>query len=198
MKSRFISRTIALLSGLLFAFTALAEIHIPDQSGPDDSLFPDKSKSLSLSHFSWGVEVGSSIDLGGNDMSTFDVNIDLGYKGSIFQLAGVGVGAHKAFGNEYTFIPVYAIARTNFRQRPSMLFMEVKAGYSFNTLSDSGSQGGEFFSVGCGINLYSSPKVRSHIVLSYGYFGLREADDDNIRYRGNNIDYAILSFGVCF
>lgn len=189
---------VTLLSGLLCALTAAADIHIPPQSSSKESLFPEKSVNLGRSHFTWGADVGSSIDLGGNDMSTVDLNTAIGYKGAFFQMAGVGVGAHKAFGNEYTFVPVYAIARTNFRHNPSLFFMEVKAGYSFNTLSDSGSQGGTFWSIGCGVNLYTSAKVRTHLVLSYGYFGLREADEENVRYRGNNIDYAILSFGVCF
>lgn len=162
------------------------------------SLLPHLDRPLSLSHFTWGADAGASIDLGGNDMSTFDVDAYFGYKGRFIRTAAIGSGIHKAFGNQYTFIPVYAMVRTSFRSKPSLLFMEVKAGYSFNTLDDSGSQGGFYGNVGVGINLAMSPKFNSHIVLSYGYFGLKKAQDTPMPYDGSCINYAVLRFGVNF
>lgn len=131
-------------------------------------------------------------------MSTFDADAIFGYKNSYWQVLGVGAGVHKAFGNEYTFVPVYAIMRTSFRSKPSLFFLDARAGYSFNTLADAGSQGGFIFSVGCGINLYVAKGINSHIIASYGYFGLKEATDANVPYRSDNIAYAMLRIGVSF
>ncbi|MBD5231061.1 MAG: hypothetical protein HDS66_02755 [Bacteroidales bacterium] len=167
------------------------------QSG-DDTLLGNRGRSLIGSHFTWGADVGSSVDLSGSDMTTFDIDAYFGYKGSLIRTAAVGAGVHKAFGNSYTFIPVYALLRTSFRSEPSLLFFELKGGYSFNTLADSGSAGGAYGSLGVGFNLAMSKKLQSHIVLSYGFFTLRHASELAIPYVGDNISYAILHFGVNF
>lgn len=164
----------------------------------DDSLFPELSRSLNRSHFTWGIDVGSSIDLGGNDMSTFDADAMFGYKSNYWKAIAIGAGVHKAFGNAYTFVPIYALVRTSFRSKPSLFFLDARAGYSFNTLADAGSQGGFTFSLGCGINLALYKGISSHIIVGYSYFGLKEATDVSVPYRGDNIDYAILRIGVSF
>lgn len=171
---------------------------ISRQDNDDTLLGSGKGRSLAGSHFTWGADVGSSVDLAGSDMTTFDIDAYFGYKGSLIRTAAAGIGVHKAFGNSYTFIPVYALFRTSFRSEPSLLFMEVKGGYSFNTLADSGSAGGAYGSLGVGINLAMSPKLQSHIVLSYGFFTLHKASELAIPYVGDNISYAVLHFGVNF
>ncbi len=165
----------------------------------DDTLLgPQTGLSLSGSHFTWGADVGSSVDLSGSDMTTFDIDAYFGYKGTMIRTAAAGIGVHKAFGNSYTFIPVYALLRSSFRSEPSLFFMEVKGGYSFNTLADSGSAGGAYGSVGVGINLAMSPRLQSHIILSYGFFTLHKASELAIPYVGDNISYAVLHFGINF
>ena len=171
---------------------------VPSESSGDDSLFPELNKPLGKSHFTWGVDVGSSIDLGGNDMSTFDTEAMFGYKNDFWRALGVGVGVRKAFGNEYTFIPVFALIRTSFRSKPSLFFFDGRIGYSFNTIADTGSQGGLIFSAGIGVNLSLHKEIRSHIILSYSYYGLKEALDASVPYKGDNIDYAMLRIGISF
>lgn len=157
-----------------------------------------KEKSPFLRHFSWGMDVGASIDLSGENMSTFDAETYFGYKGAWIRTAALGIGMHKSFGNPYTFIPVYAMVRTSFRSKPSLFFLELKCGYSFNTLSDSGSFGGAYGALGLGVNLAMSKSFRSHIVLAYSYFTLRNATDLDIPYNGDNINSAVLKFGISF
>ncbi len=188
---------LATASVLLGTLTVSSSAASPEES-TDDSLFPRLNKNLETSHFTWGVDVGSSIDLGGNDMSTFDAEAIFGYKNSFWQTLGVGAGVRKAFDNEYTFIPVFANIRTSFRKQPSLFFFDGRVGYSFNTLGNSGSQGGVIFSVGCGINLSVSKSMRSHIILSYSYYGLKKAEDNSVPYEGENINYAMLRIGINF
>jgi len=173
-------------------------IETSQQAAKHESVFGSKLPPLFKSHFTWGADIGSSIDLAGEDMSTFDIDVYFGYKGSWVRTAAVGAGIHKAFGNQYTFVPVYGMFRSSFRSRPSLLFFEMKLGYSFNTLSDSGSFGGAYGSVGLGINLAMSKRLQSHLILSYGYFTLNRATDLDIPYSGDNINSAVLRFGVNF
>lgn len=166
---------------------------------PAPTTQPSKNKRKSpLKHFTWGVDAGASIDLSGEDMSTFTAETYFGYKGSWIRTAAVGVGMHKAFGNQYTFVPVYGMLRTSFRSKPSLFFFELKAGYSFNTLAHSGSIGGAYGSFGLGINLAMKPSFQSHIVLAYSYFTLKNATELDIKYSGDNINSAVLRFGINF
>ena len=164
-----------------------------------ESLFPKSSQNLGIqSHFSWGADIGASIDVGGDDMSSFDIDVNLGYKNKFFRLIGVGVGIHRAFGNGCNFIPLYAVIRTSFREKPSLFFLDLKGGYSFNSIGYNNSQGGAYASIGCGINLAMSNKFKSHIIISYGYFGMKAINNVAINFDGNQINYAQIKFGVSF
>lgn len=169
------------------------------RSSSRESIFPDVHRPLGIfSHFTWGADLGASIDMGGSDMSTFDVDVFLGYKNSFIRTVGFGAGIHQAFGNGHNFIPVYAMFRSSFRKKPSLFFADVKAGYSFNTISNSHSQGGIYCSVGVGINLAISKHFQSHIILSYGYFGMSAIDAEDMTYDGKHINYAQLRIGANF
>ena len=180
------------------ADSAARSIVFRDMIPEEESLFPSEVKPLNMSHFTWGVDIGASIDLSGYDMSTLDADAYFGYKGSWIRTAAVGAGVHKAFGNQYTFVPVYALVRTSFRRKPSLVFFELKGGYSFNTLHDSGSHGGAYGSVGVGVNLAMTRRVQSHLILSYGFFTLKNATDLDIPYHGDNISSAVIRFGINF
>lgn len=193
---------ILFISGFSFASAAAQPAAETDSvagtRGRQEAIFEGKIKPLYQSHFTWGADLGASIDLAGENMSTLDIDAYFGYKGSWIRTAAVGAGIHKAFGNQYTFIPVYALLRTSFRSKPSLFFFEIRAGYSFNTLSDSGSDGGACGSIGVGVNLAMTKKLQSHLILSYGYFTLHRASELNIPYSGDNINSAVLRFGVNF
>lgn len=165
---------------------------------PGESLLESKATPLWLSHFTWGTDIGSSIDLRGNDMSTFDAEVVLGYKNRFIQLAGVSIGVHRAFGNGNNMIPIYAVFRSSFRSDPSLFFLNVKAGYSFNSIGETGTRQGFNCSLGAGINLAMSTRFRSHIILSYGYLRLDEEQRLWAGTKVGHVDYAQLSFGVTF
>lgn len=164
-----------------------------------ESLFPEKSRSLDKSHFTWGAEAGASIDLTGFDMSTIDVDVLIGYKNAYLNLLGVGVGVHRNVQSGDNFIPVYATIQTSFRKRPSLLFYSAKVGYSFNTIDSSATYGDLTASMGCGINLSRGRLARSFILLSAGY---RYFNDKHMskfeKIDRNYIFDASLSIGILF
>lgn len=149
-------------------------------------------------HFTWGFDAGASIDMRGNNMSTFDAEGFVGFRNSFIKALGGGVGIHRAFGNGTNFVPLYVIFRSSFRTKPSPFFFNLKAGYSFNTLSDSPTKGGFNLSAGVGINLARSKTFSTHIVLSYGYFRLDRNQQIAANMKVRHIDFAQLRFGVAF
>lgn len=163
-----------------------------------ESIFQDRVKSLSESHFTWGAELGSSIDLSGYDTSTFNVDVTLGYKNSVITLLGVGAGVHRAFGTGDNFVPVYAVVRTSFSKRPRRFFLSFKAGYSFNTIGDAPTFGDSNASLGAGINLATSRKFKSFLILAYEFRHIDRRHKSTITLDADNIALASLSFGVNF
>jgi hypothetical protein len=156
------------------------------------------SSSNAYSHFTWGGDAGASIDLSGHDMSTFDIDVMLGYRNKFLTCLGVGSGVHRAFGSDNTMIPVYALIRTSFCSKPSPLFLNIKAGYSFNTLKDAQTHKGANISIGIGFKLINTKKIQSHIILSYGYIHLNKEQRAISSINAAHIDFAQVKFGVSF
>lgn len=187
----------ALFSGTAHAeSTNRATTDSISSEGHHESIFNAKSIPLSGSHFTWGADLGSSIDLSGNDQSSFDADIVFGYKNNFFRLIGVGVGIHRAFGNGDNFIPAYFIIRTSFRKKPSPLFMNFRIGYSFNTISDSPTYGDISSSIGLGINLAMSSKFKSHIILAYAFRHFSKNHKNAFQLKEQNVNLAQITFGI--
>lgn len=156
------------------------------------------SVDLATSHFTWGAELGSSIDMTGHDMSTLDADVVIGYKNKWIRTVGFGAGIHRAFGTGDNFIPLYAVFRTSFTSRPSNFFMSVKIGYSFNSIQDSPTFGDTCASIGAGINLAMSHRFSSHIILSIQQRHFTKRHSDKYKLNIDNIYLVGLSFGVNF
>lgn len=164
-----------------------------------DVIFPKAGGSLSFSHFSWGAEVGSSIDLTSQDLSTFDIDAQIGYKNSIIKLIGVGAGIHRGFHTGTNFIPVYLVFRSSFRRKPSLFFLNLQAGYSFYSISHAKSQGDLTGSLGLGINLSKSSSANSFVILSANYQRFSNSTViANSMLEDNNVFFAKLAIGVSF
>lgn len=163
------------------------------------ALFPEAERPVRAArHFSWGAEVGSSIDLTSHNLTTFDVNLNCGYRNKIFQLIGIGFGVQRSIGNSNTFIPFYGVLRTSFRSKPSNFFFNLKAGYSFNTLSSSDSKGGFLLSTGCGMVLKRTRFLTSYIMLAYGFYHINEHTVNDLKLEINHVDFAQIAFGISF
>ncbi|MDE5883250.1 MAG: hypothetical protein K2H60_16130 [Muribaculaceae bacterium] len=163
-----------------------------------ESLFPNATRNLDTSHFTWGAEFGASIDLSGYNTSTFNVDAVLGYKNNYFRILGAGVGIHRSLGTGDNFIPVYGLMRTSFSSRPRLFFLSLKVGYSFNTIGDSPTFGDTNSQIGWGINLAMSRKFQSHIILAYEFRHFNARHKHVLDDKANDISLATISFGVNF
>lgn len=128
---------------------------------------------LHESHFTWGAELGSAIDVSSNDMSAISLDAYFGYKNDYLRFAGVGAGINAMFNNGSRLFPIYAMVRTNFRRTPSLAFLDLKVGTAVGYLESDETQTGLYGSVGVGFNLAISQKFRSHIIVGYSYTGLK-------------------------
>lgn len=125
--------------------------------------------------FTWGGDVGTTIDFSNNGMSTIDADVNVGYKNNFFRSLCVGAGMHNTLSNGDRFIPVYLLIRTSFTSRPKQFcFGEVKVGYSFNSI-ESETQQGLYCPGGVGFNLYSNNKFKSHLVIAYNFYQTTES-----------------------
>lgn len=181
--------------------TAVQNVGMPakfEDKEERESLFPNATRNLSTSHFTWGAEFGASIDLSGYNTSTFNVDAVVGYKNNYFRILGAGVGIHRSLGNGDNFVPVYALMRSSFSSRPRLFFMSLKVGYSFNTIGDSPTFGDTNAQLGAGINLAMSKKFQSHIILAYEFRHFNQRHKYILNDKANDISLATLSFGVNF
>lgn len=187
-------RKIMLFVGIFFlsAFNVFAE------EKENESIFPNAERSLMSSHFTWGAEFGTSIDLSGYDTSTVNLDIVFGYKNKYFDIAGLGAGVHRSVGSGDNFVPVYAVIHTDFSERKRPFFMALKTGYSFNTMGDSPTFGDVSASLGGGINLAVSRKFTSFLILAYEFRHFNKRHRETLNLHAEDISLATLSFGVTF
>ena len=113
-------------------------------------------------------------------------------------MAGIGAGIHRSIHSGNNFIPLYAVVRTNFRNRPSLFFFNLQAGYSFNTLSDSGTVGDFYGALGLGINLQQTKMSKTYVILSGSYQYFSEDSKIKTDIDSNYIFFAKLVIGVNF
>lgn len=162
---------------------------------PKELLKPD-DKPKHKSPVMFGLEFGTGLDLSGTDMSTFNADFLVGYRHKVISLLGFGAGIHKSLGTRDCFIPLYAVFRTGFTARPTLAFMHLSLGYSFNTVSHSPMFGDTTATVGAGINLVQKPRFQSNIILAFGYRHFSERHQELANITKPNIGFAQISFGI--
>lgn len=201
-------RVMGLLSFILLApLTLWAQVPeaasdaVPTEKTPAEreSIFNYKSESLGQSHFTWGGEVGASVDIGGYDLSTFDLDLIIGYKNSWIRTLGISAGLHRDFSAGTHFVPLQVVFRSPLTASNKICFLNLKSGYSFNTVNnDSGTHGGFILTTGIGFNLAMSKNFNSHLILSYEYIRLNKKQNQLIDKRRTNVDLIQILFGVTF
>lgn len=154
--------------------------------------------SSAMEHFTWGADVGGSIDMSGHDMSIIDISANFGYKSDILRLLGAGASLNLMVSNSCRSFPFYAIIRTSFTRRPSLFFVEARAGASINYLQNNINQTGLYLSGGVGINLATGRTFRSHLILSYSFFDRGYITYKDQDYSVPDLHYVGVKIGISF
>ncbi len=161
-------------------------------ASPSNSFFDKNIK------FAWGADLGASIDMGGQDMSALDFSASFGMRRGWINFLGVGAGASIMVSNSCRSFPLYASFRTNFVDRPSLLFWDLRLGVSLNYLEHNHQQTGLYGSTGLGINLARSKSFNSHIIIGYTYRERRPITGAEQSHSFPDLHYASMTIGVVF
>ena len=147
--------------------------------------------------FTWGVEVGSGIDMGGDNMSTLNLAALIGYRTSWINFAGVGLGIDMMMSNSCRSFPIYGMIRSSFAEKPKLFCAEMRAGVALNQATDVPDRTNLFLQPGAGIYLATGKTFASYITLSYTYNAMTfYGDKKDTLVHGLNM--ATLSLGVTF
>lgn len=149
--------------------------------------------------FAWEAEAGSSIDMSANDMSSLDIGASFGYKRGMIKFIGAGASMNVMVNNSARSFPIYLGFKTNFRQRPSLVFMDLRGGVSLNYLPNDYQQNGFYGMVGLGINLAQGKKFSSYLVIAYSYKQFENIETSSGSYiKLDDIHTASVKLGVTF
>lgn len=148
--------------------------------------------------FAWGADIGASIDMSGNDMSSVDFDIALGMKRGWLNFLGIGAQANLSVSNSCRSFPLFLLFRTNFTDRPTRVFWELKGGASLNYLEHNHQQTGIYGSTGIGIRLASSRNFSSHMTLGYTYIQRRKIVGTEMTHNFTDLHFATVKIGVTF
>lgn len=151
-----------------------------------------------MGHFTWGVDLGSAIDLTSHDMSIFELGASFGYKGGWFRFAGAGAAIVSMINNSSRCYPVYGMVRTSFTPEHKLCFMELKAGVSFNIINEFATQTDFYGSLGVGLTLAHSRKFSSHVILRGIFMPLHSVEIDGVRQLDYSLGYAAIGIGCAF
>lgn len=148
--------------------------------------------------FAWGGDAGASIDMSGNDMSSIDIALAFGLKRGWINFLGVCAQADFAVSNSCRSFPLFLLFRTNFTDRPTRVFWELKGGASLNYLEHNHRQTGAYGSTGVGIRLASGKSFSSHLVLAYTFLQRRRIVGAEMTHNFTDLHFASVRIGVTF
>ena len=148
--------------------------------------------------FAWGADLGVSIDMSANDMSSIDLSLAFGMRRGWINFLGVGAQGNVMVSNSCRSFPVFLQFRTNFTDRPTRVFWELKGGLSLNYLEHSHRQEGIYGSTGVGVKLASTSKFSSHLILAYSYLQRKRIVGAEMTHDFTDLHYATVKLGVVF
>lgn len=175
----------------------VTDAQVPTQKGRVSELaFYEASYSRPL--FSWGAEAGANVDLSGNDMSTIALNLSAGLRWRWIRFFGLGAEADITVSNSNRYFPIYAIFRTNFTNKPSRVFWEVRGGIALQYHENTTNTTGAFLYTGACMLLASGPSFSSYMSLGYTYVQRKSILVDEETLHQPNLSNASLRIGVVF
>lgn len=149
-------------------------------------------------HFAWGAEIGGGIDLTSHDLSSVNLDAYFGYRNSWIDVIGIGAEVDMMVSNSVRSFPVYAVFRTGFSKRPTLLFMDLRGGIAFNNLSQGDHQTSAYVSPGIGVNLAGGKTFQSYVTLSYVYNGLKPFRISDREINVDGLSMACIRLGIRF
>ena len=163
---------------------------------PTQAAEPLDTAMYTRPRFAWGAETGGSVDLSGNDMSSFDFNLSFGMRYRWLKFAGIGTGADIVVSNSCRTFPVYVRIATDFHTLPRLLFLDLKGGVGFNYMENNQQSTGAYAYSGLGINFARTAKFSSY--MSIGYSFIQRPDEPDAIVTHPDLHMATIKIGISF
>lgn len=158
----------------------------------------DPRNDSAWSHFTWGAEAGGAIDMTSNDLSSVNLDAYFGYRNRWLNVLGVGAEVNMMVSSSVRAFPIYAMLRTGFSSRPTLLFMDLRGGVVLNNVGAGKQQTSPYVSTGVGVNLATGATFKSYIVLSYVYNGMEPFKKGDQMCDVDGLSMACLRIGINF
>ncbi len=173
---------------------------LPQRAAAQKSKPAATAEMLRRCTFSWGVQIGGSIDMSGQNMSTIDFSGVAGLRHKWIKMLGVGAGAQMMVSNSCRTYPVFLAFRTDFSSsRRRLVFLDTRMGVANNTFPGDVHKSGLYGYCGAGINLATGRKFASFLSLGYTYVQRGDvAYGDGETHFLPHIHYASVGLGVHF
>ncbi len=149
-------------------------------------------------HFAWGADAGTSIDMVGNNCSSVDFNAGFGMRRGWINFLGVSAGVQINVTNSVRTYPLALEFRTNFRDRPSLFFLDLRGGMAYSHSLDSKEQYCRYGFAGVGLNLARSINFTSWLMLGYTFRERKETGPDDLVFNTPDIHAVTCRLGVTF
>ncbi|MCM1067846.1 MAG: hypothetical protein NC418_09775 [Muribaculaceae bacterium] len=202
--------TVYVERGTIVIFADSAAAVVDDELVPIPAPIPQKRHTATTSpattapkekikvKFAWGADLGASIDMSGNDMSSIDFGLAFGMKRGWINFLGVGAQANIPVSNSFRSYPLFLLFRTNFTDRPTRVFWELKGGVSLNYLEHNHQQTGIYGSTGIGFRLAGNAKFSSHMFMGYSFIQRRKVVGEEMTHDFTDLHFATVKIGVTF
>lgn len=148
--------------------------------------------------FAWGADISASVDMSANDMSSLNLSVNVGMKRGWINFLGVGAQADICMSNSCRFYPMYLLFRTNFTDRPTRVFWELKGGVSLNYLEHNHQQYGAYAFTGVGMKLATGRRFTSHLILGYTLLQRRKVVGPEMTHDFTDLHFATVKLGITF
>lgn len=149
-------------------------------------------------HFCWGAEFGSGIDMSGNDMSSIDFNAGFGMRRSWISFLGIGAGANIMVSNSCRTYPLFVCFRPSWPKLTKLLFLDIRGGAALNYLPNNASQTTPYGAFAVGINLARGKSFNSYILCGYSFIDRNDVTVDERVTPYKPLHMAIVRLGIAF
>lgn len=150
-----------LLTVLFAIWVALLPVHAAEST-------EDLSEYTKVK-FTWGAEMGGSVDLSASDMSSFDFDMSFGMSNRWIKMFGLGAGAKIMVTNSCRTFPIYLEYCSDLSVKPRLLFACIKGGIALNYFERSEHSTGGYAFGGLGINFARTKNFTSFMLIGYTY-----------------------------
>lgn len=148
--------------------------------------------------FAWGAGMVGNIEMSEHDMSAIGIDASFGMEWRWIRFLGVNAEADIMVNNSSRIFPLTLNFRTDFCQKPQLLFMDIRGGVAISSMAGFKQETQPYGSAGLGITLAKGHDFSSHIILAYTYLMRDQCYHGQTLRNCPGMQFATMRLGVKF